>query len=408
MTGSTVFRHVRIFDGQDLLPADSVRVAGGLIEDIGRDLAAPGDAQIIDGAGTHTLLPGLIDAHTHVVGPALERALVFGVTTELDMANLPGPMRAAKALDAGPEDGRQADLRSAGAAATVPGGHGTEIFPDIPTLTEPEEAEAFVAARVAEGSDYIKIHYQDGQRAARLAGHDMQVISQKTMEAVASEASRHGLLSLAHIGTQEAAIEALEAGVSGLAHIFVDRDPDPGFGPRLARTGFVVPTLVVAEGLGGGGELPALAEDQRLAPYLDDSDRALLRRVAAGLELGVPVNLPAALAAVAAAAQAGAPVLAGTDSVLALHGVTLHRELALLVRAGLTALQALRAATGTTARVFGLADRGRIAPGLRADLVMVEGDPTADILATRAIAGVWKRGVAVRRDPAPARSSSSP
>jgi imidazolonepropionase-like amidohydrolase len=396
MTGSTVFRHVQIFDGQGVIPADSVLVTDGVIAGVGHDLDAPDGAAVIDGTSTHTLLPGLIDAHTHVVGPALERALVFGVTTELDMANLADQMRAAKARDAEPEAGRQADLRSAGAAATVPGGHGTQVVPDIPTLTEPDEAEAFVAARVAEGSDYIKIHYKDGQRAAQLAGHDMPVISLETMEAVAAGASRHGLLSLAHIGTQDAAIEAIKAGVRGLAHIFVDREPEPDFGPLLARQSFVIPTLVMAERL-GGGELPSLAEDPRLVPYLDDADLTLLRRVAGGLEPGVPVDLRAALAAVAAAAQAGAPVLAGTDSVVALHGAALHRELALLVGAGLTPLQALRSATGTTADVFGLADRGRIARGLRGDLVLVEGDPTADILATHAIAGVWKRGVAVPR-----------
>ena len=74
-----------------------------------------------------------------------------------------------------------------------------------------------------------------------------------------------------------------------------------------------------------------------------------------------------------------------------------QRTIELLVSAGLTPTQALSAATATPADIFGLADRGRIAPGLRADLLLVAGDPTADIRGTRAIAGVWKRGVAVDR-----------
>ena len=93
------------------------------------------------------------------------------------------------------------------------------------------------------------------------------------------------------------------------------------------------------------------------------------------------------------------PILAGTDAPNpgTAHGVALHRELALLVRAGLTPTEALTAATAGPARAFGLDDRGRIAPGLRADLLLVDGDPTRDITATRQIAAIWKGGVPVER-----------
>ena len=78
---------------------------------------------------------------------------------------------------------------------------------------------------------------------------------------------------------------------------------------------------------------------------------------------------------------------AGTDAPNSgtAHGASLHGELQLLVEAGLTPTEALAAATSAPAAAFHLTDRGRIAPGLRADLVLVEGDPTADILQTRAI-----------------------
>jgi hypothetical protein len=75
----------------------------------------------------------------------------------------------------------------------------------------------------------------------------------------------------------------------------------------------------------------------------------------------------------------------------------MHAELARLVDAGLSPEDALRAATSVPAKAFGLADRGRIAPGLRADLVLVDGDPTRDIAATRAIEGIWKGGVRADR-----------
>jgi imidazolonepropionase-like amidohydrolase len=75
----------------------------------------------------------------------------------------------------------------------------------------------------------------------------------------------------------------------------------------------------------------------------------------------------------------------------------MHGELELLVAAGLTPVQALAAATSAPARAFRLPDRGMIAPGKRADLVLVDGDPTRDIAATRRINSVWKKGVAVDR-----------
>lgn len=92
-------------------------------------------------------------------------------------------------------------------------------------------------------------------------------------------------------------------------------------------------------------------------------------------------------------------MMAGTDapSPGTAYGASQHGELELLVGAGLTPLQALVAATSAPARAFRLADCGRIGPGLRADLVLVEGDPDRDITATRRIVGVWKRGVAVER-----------
>jgi imidazolonepropionase-like amidohydrolase len=103
--------------------------------------------------------------------------------------------------------------------------------------------------------------------------------------------------------------------------------------------------------------------------------------------------------AIRAMAARGVPVLAGTDAPApgAAYGASIHRELELLVRSGLMPTQALVAATSAPARAFGLADRGRIAPGLRADLVLVEGDPTTDIHDTRRIVAVWKRGFEATR-----------
>ena len=79
-----------------------------------------------------------------------------------------------------------------------------------------------------------------------------------------------------------------------------------------------------------------------------------------------------------------------------IHGASVHHELQYLVRAGLTPVQALRAATLTPARRFGLTDRGRIAEGLRADLLLVDGDPTTTIADTLNLRAVWRRGTLTR------------
>lgn len=91
--------------------------------------------------------------------------------------------------------------------------------------------------------------------------------------------------------------------------------------------------------------------------------------------------------------------MTGTDAPIpgTTYGASVHGEMTLLVRAGLTPFQALTAATSAPAVCFHLADRGRIRAGMRADMVLVDGDPTSDILATRNIVAVWKRGVRVQR-----------
>ena len=97
--------------------------------------------------------------------------------------------------------------------------------------------------------------------------------------------------------------------------------------------------------------------------------------------------------------DAGVPVLAGTDAPNpgTAHGASLHGEMERLVGAGLTPAQALAGATSETAAAFHLSDRGRIATGLRADILLVDGDPTQNIRATRNIVQVYHQGVEVKR-----------
>jgi imidazolonepropionase-like amidohydrolase len=96
---------------------------------------------------------------------------------------------------------------------------------------------------------------------------------------------------------------------------------------------------------------------------------------------------------------AGAPILAGSDvpNPGTAQGASLHQELELLVEAGLTPIEALASATSAPARAYHVPDRGRIAPGLRADLLLVAGHPDENILATRNIVAVYKHGIENKR-----------
>ncbi|MEO0973734.1 MAG: CIA30 family protein, partial [Pseudomonadota bacterium] len=341
----------------------------------------------VDGTGL-TALPGLIDAHVHTFANALGTSPKFGVTTVLDMftdpANLSG-MQAARDSHAASD---QAALFSAGMLATAEGGHGTQFPITVETLAGPAQAAAWVESRLAEGSDYIKLVYMPGWEAR-------PTIDLATASALITAAHGQGVLAVAHIATLEGARELLDAGVDGFVHIFADELVDEAFlAQARAQSVFVIPTLSVIAAAAGetpGVDLAATAPEAflaRLDPLAQTNLRSTYGRTSAVFDL------PTALENVRRLHDAGVAILAGSDAPNpgTAHGATLHGELALLVRAGLTPAQALAAATSVPARVFGLASRGIVAEGARADLVLVRGDPLADIRATRVIEDVLRNG----------------
>jgi imidazolonepropionase-like amidohydrolase len=388
-------RNVRLFDGQHVIPNATVVFDGLTIKAAGKDVTVPVGAEVIDGSG-RTLLPGLIDSHTHAFEDALERALRFGVTTELDMFTSADVARGWRTEQAAGNVATRADIYSASTLVTVPGGHGTEYF-KIPTFTPGGDPQAFIDARIAEGSDYIKLIYDDGKAYSV----SFPTLTKDDLRALIAAAHKRKKLTVVHIGSLAGARGAIEAGADGLAHLFGDVPPDPAFGKFVAEHhAFVVPTLTVVESASGTPSGASLTEDERLAPYLNAAELHQLH-TAFPKSAAPGYSLANALAAVAQLKAAGATILAGTDSPNpgTAHGASIHRELELLVKGGLTPTEALTAATSTPAAVFHLADRGRIAPGLRADLLLVKGDPTVDIHATRDIVRIWKGGVALARTP---------
>jgi len=386
---------VRVFDGSQVIPSATVVVLDGRIAAVGPNAVPPPGIPTIDGTGS-TVLPGIIDAHSHArTRQELERAIQFGVTTELDMWTLrhfANSMRREQDRNGAPY---RADFFSAISPATPPEGYPYNFTPhqrEKPTLSGPEEADAFVADRFAEGSDYLKIMLEDGA----LVGFQVPVLSRETVRALTQAVHLRGKLAVAHVTVQSLARNAVEDGIDGLAHIFVDTPVDPGFVQLAVAKGiFVVGTLTAEEAFittDGGASLIA---DPDLAPYLTEEEKAFLLTPGPPSFI-TPQNLQMGRDSLRILHAAGVPILAGSD--VPAHGVVLHRELELLVQAGLEPVDALIAATSAPAAAFGLADRGRIAPGLRADLLLVNGDPTVNIKATRKIQRIWKAGVEIDRE----------
>jgi imidazolonepropionase-like amidohydrolase len=356
---------------------------------------SPGTA-VIDGRG-RTLLPGLIDAHVHLSDSAdadLRQALALGVTTVFDMFTASTRFEQIKALRSADRPDL-ADVRTAGTGATAPGGHPSQMGgPPFPTIADAAEATAFVDARFAEGSDFLKIIYDD----LATLGTPVPMLDRRTLTALVAAAHARGKLAVVHVLTEAQARAAIEAHADGLAHLFTGPTVSADFGRFVARNGaFVIPTLTVLYASCGEPNGATIVGDARLRPYIRPALRGMMSLPLTSRR-GIK-SCEGTVEAIRQLARRQVPILVGTDAPVPgqTYGASLHGELALLVRAGLTPLQALAAATSSPARAFRLSDRGRIRPGLRADLVLVEGDPTKDILATRRIALVWKRGIVVER-----------
>ena len=393
----TAITNARIFDGERVSDDHTVVIKDAVIHAVGA--AVPAEATILDASGS-TLLPGLIDSHVHTDMDGLHDALLFGVTTELEMN---GHWSAKKRKEIS-ERNDIADLRSPGMGVTSKGGHPTQymrsssnlfirLFFRYPSVSTADEAAKFVAGQVAGGADYIKIFIEDG---TCVGFPGLPVLNDETLLAAVNEAHRLERMAIAHVTTLEGGKRAIAAGVDGLAHLFFDKKASPEFVAAIASSGaFVIPTLVTISSA-IGNNAAALAADKRVSSRLSTKWLDSLSR---SMNVYPEGRLEDAYASVMALHKAGVDILAGCDvsepipSLGGLaHGASLHHELQLLTAAGMKPIEALRAATSIPARRFGLADRGRIVPGARADLLLVHGDPTTNITNTLSILGVWRRG----------------
>ena len=415
----TAIINARIFDGEITLEETTVVIEGTTIVAIGGSI--PNDAQIIDANGG-TLLPGLIDSHVHTSLEALELALTFGVTTELEMQG----MFTRNKRDQVTDNDRLADVRSAGFGITPPGGHPSELMGSddedeteespwegadssedasfwhdivMPFSTTPDEAVAFIPKLAETGSDYIKFMIDDGTVEG---APGLPLLGDDVVIAGVAEAHRLQLLTVAHTLTVDATLTAVNAGIDGLVHLFMDQPHTQAIIDRVTTSGaFVIPCIVLNASM-MGITAAEFAADPRVSSKVDESWIETLNSSYNRYPQG---NLDDVLASVKALHAAGVDILVGTDVSFPLptlggmaHGASVHHELQMLVRAGLTPLEALRAATATPARRFGLTDRGRIQEGLRADLLLDDGDPLTNISDTLNIRQIWRRGTALEQN----------
>lgn len=398
----TVLRAARLFDGRSerLLPDATVVVRGARIEAVGTNLPVPAGARVVD-LGDRTLMPGLIDAHTHlalhagdydaqvlretpeyraiVATVAARRTLEAGITTVRDLGNegagfadLALRDAIARGVVAGPR------ILAAIQPVTATGAYGLVGYSPYfapPALSAPADGVADVRRQVRrliqQGADVVKIYLESYEKRQLSADSLTGALNyaQDELDALVAEAHRAGARVAAHVYSDAGAQMAIRAGVDSIEHgLYLRRATFE----EMARQGIVyVPTLLVYELWRDGQIFGGISPENRVKlTHTVEKHTATFRRA-----LATRVR-----------------IAFGSDTFEAPG--TNADELPLLVRYGMAPVDALRAATSIAADLLGLGDRvGRVAPGHLADLIALDGDPMEDIGAVRRVGFVMKEGV---------------
>lgn len=400
--------------GEDPLSKVSVLVDGVRVREIRRGFVDPVVLEIPSGVEVRTVdltrsfcMPGLIDAHTHMTREAsgdrwlrfisesdakvairatgfARRTLEAGFTTVRDLGS---SGRAAFALRDAIEEGLVVGPRMlvAGAPITPTGGHGDPTLGFREDLLAPPGALEGVAdgpvgvrkavrLQVKRGADVIKLTATGGVLSNTAAGTDQQFFDDE-LEAIVKTARSLGRRVAAHAHGADGIKAALVAGVDSIEHgTYLD---DAAIRLFLQRGAYYVPTVLAGE---------TVAERARVEGYYPAPVRAK------ALEIG-----PRIKDALRRAHSAGVKIAFGTDSGVSRHGEN-AREFAYMVEAGMTEMEALRAATVGAADLLGvLADVGTVEVGKRADLVATARNPLIDITELQRVVFVMKDGTIYKR-----------
>jgi imidazolonepropionase-like amidohydrolase len=408
---ATVLKGRRLFDGRgDTSVANGVIVVqGGKITAVGAEAAIPAGARVID-LGDATLLPGFIDAHTHMSEESSadwNADTVAGLRRTVAEKALIAATYARKTLmagfttvrDVGSADYVDVGLRNAINNGVTPGprmlisvyalgargGHcdntgfpyklfGSETGEAQGIASGPDGFRDAVRFQVKYGADVIKVCATGG--VLSLADEvDTPQLTQAEMDALVDEAHRLRKKTAAHAHGASGAKVAIRAGIDSIEHgSFLD---DEALTLMKERGTYLVPTLMAAESVAG------LAGERQFPPEIAAKGRAAGQAALQTAKKAIQMNVKIAL---------------GTDSAVTPHGKN-AREFVLLVQSGMTPAQALRAGTREGATLLGLDKRlGTLEVGKDADIVAVAGDPLNDIQATSHPVLVMRGGTIYRCD----------
>jgi hypothetical protein len=262
-------------------------------------------------------------------------------------------------------------------------------------LGSAEDAAQFIADRVEEGSDYIKLIHEDGSAY----GATRKTLSSEMVKNAIESAKSHSKLIVAHVGAKHSAELVVAHGIDGLAHLFADEKIDSELiAMTVSKRIFVTPTAVVVSNASGSNMTNAIITDENVAKLLTRENVVNLKTEFPSRP-GAKNSWEALKYNIEKLHESGVPILAGTDAPNpgTVHGASMHLELQLLVKCGLSPTEALASATSVPAKFYGLSDRGKIEAGKRADLWLVDGDPTTKIADSTRIVGVWKNGKLIDR-----------